>query len=243
MLSLLWCLEFFTISYAYVNIALNKPAYQQYQHYNPWNNVFNARNAVDGQKSNLTWQAGQCAVSANHRQTATWWVNLTSIHSIHHITIYFRTGNVEWNAANDYTGRVLGFSLYVSNTTDRLHGTLCYKDDNFTRDTIPDVFTATCPVHGQYVIYYNERLPGMTYPDGYSKYAFNDFCEVEVYECDDNYFGINCLQQCDSKCNGCNKTTGICDKGCQPGWVGASCQKECDPGFYGDNCTNANFDP
>lgn len=75
-----------------VNIALNKQAYQQYL-FDSWNNVFNARNAVDGQKSNLTWQAGQCAISANHRQTATWWVNLTSIHSIHHITIYFKTNN------------------------------------------------------------------------------------------------------------------------------------------------------
>lgn len=82
---------------------------------------------------------------------------------------------------NQYTSRFLGFSVYVSNTTDRLHGTLCYKDDNYTRDTLPVVFTATCPVRGQYVIYYNERLPGITYPDGYSKYAYNDLCEVEVY--------------------------------------------------------------
>lgn len=81
-----------------VNIALNKPAYQQYQYLdNRWNNVFNARNAVDGQKSNLTWQAGQCVISANNKRTAIWWVNLTSILSIHHITIYYRTGDAEWS--------------------------------------------------------------------------------------------------------------------------------------------------
>ena len=48
-------------------------------------------------------------------------------------------------------------------------------------ETIPAVFNLTCPTLGQYVIYYNERLEGVTYPDGYSKYAFNELCEVEVY--------------------------------------------------------------
>ena len=71
--------------------------------------------------------------------------------------------------------------MYVSNTTDKSEGHLCFKDTHFTRSTVPAVFNTTCPVHGQYVIYYNERLPGVTYPDGYSQYAFNDFCEVEVY--------------------------------------------------------------
>nr|XP_034315301.1 low-density lipoprotein receptor 1 isoform X1 [Crassostrea gigas] len=76
----------------------------------------------------------------------------------------------------------LGFSVYVSNTTDRSQGTLCFKDNNFTTSSLPAVFTINCSVHGQYVIYYNERLPGTAYPDDYSMYAFNDACEVEVYE-------------------------------------------------------------
>lgn len=32
-----------------------------------------------------------------------------------------------------------------------------------------------------YVIYYNERLKGVTYPDGYSDYVGSDLCEMEVY--------------------------------------------------------------
>lgn len=75
----------------------------------------------------------------------------------------------------------LGFSVYISNTTDRLGGILCFKDTNFTLDSIPNVFTTTCPLRGQYVIYYNERLTGVTYPDTYTPSAENNVCEVEVY--------------------------------------------------------------
>ena len=82
--------------------------------------------------------------------------------------------------SNGYTSRFLGFSLYVSNTTDKSNGILCFKDTNFTLNTIPPVFNTTCIVHGQYVIYYNERKAGVTYPYGYSQYAFNELCEVEV---------------------------------------------------------------
>uniref|UniRef100_K1PUW9 Scavenger receptor class F member 2 n=1 Tax=Magallana gigas TaxID=29159 RepID=K1PUW9_MAGGI len=163
-----------------VNVAFNKPAYM---HSNWDGDTYDASNVVDGRKSDLTWHGGQCAVSYDTR-TATWWVNMTSIHSIHHITIYFSIKKEPWGPSNDRTRFPLGFSVYVSNTTDRLQGTLCYKDNNFTRATIPAVFTTTCPVHGQYVIFYNEREPGVTYPDEYSDYVNSDLCEVEVYgEC------------------------------------------------------------
>ncbi|XP_052695198.1 low-density lipoprotein receptor-related protein 2-like isoform X2 [Crassostrea angulata] len=372
------------VSSDYANVALNKPTHQE----SPavvWDARFESSNAVDGLKSNHTWDEGQCVVSAYGKQTATWWVNLSSIHSIHHINIYFRTGNeklgfdqplrvtvspgylrlkegqpavfrcqssvpvpLRWstssnkslpvqasvgdnyleipetrisdsgsykcfavgeesrffavarldiyseceadkmmcsntkcvpisficdgdNDCGDFsderncTGNTcrpdqmtcsngkcvpisyicdgdndcgdlsderncastcgpdqmtcsngkcvpisyicdgdndcgdlsderncetisympsnfLGFSVYVSNTTYRSQGTLCFKDNNFTTSSLPAVFTINCSVHGQYVIYYNERLPGTAYPDDYSMYAFNDVCEVEVYE-------------------------------------------------------------
>lgn len=73
-----------------VNVALNKPTYQEFP-YRPGNDHYDASNAVDGHKSELYYIHGSgCAVSYLN-QTATWWVNLTKIHSIHHITIYFRT--------------------------------------------------------------------------------------------------------------------------------------------------------
>ena len=81
---------------------------------------------------------------------------------------------------NGYRSRFLGFSLYVSNTTDKTDGTLCYKDTNLTLSTIPAVLNITCAFSGQYVIYYNERLAGVQYPYGYSSFAFNELCEVDV---------------------------------------------------------------
>ncbi|XP_052693913.1 angiopoietin-1 receptor-like [Crassostrea angulata] len=234
-LAVLFCL--LTVSQAYVNVALNKPAYQQYQYvYRGDYDTYDASKAVDGRKSNLSWTGGQCAISYL-RQTATWWVNLTTIHSIHHITIYFRTDNEPWGPSNKNTNFTLGFSVYVSNTTDRLQGTLCYKDDNFTRDSIPAVFTTTCPVHGQYVIYYNERLQGVTYPDGYSKNVDIGLCEVEVYGCSaTGYFGSNCSVPCpDVNCQYCHIETGTC-QGCKPGYKGHRCDITCEEGTYGTGC-------
>lgn len=78
-----------------VNVALNKPAQQR----NQWkrgDNISDASNGVDGFKSDLSMEGGQCVISANNQQWSYWWVNLTSIHSIHHITIYYRTDNIQW---------------------------------------------------------------------------------------------------------------------------------------------------
>ena len=65
--------------------------------------------------------------------------------------------------------------------TDKSKGTLCFKDSSYAANTIPPVVNVTCTVHGQYVIYYNERLPGVTYPPDYHPYAYDLLCEVEVY--------------------------------------------------------------
>lgn len=89
---------------------------------------------------------------------------------------------------NNATSSFLGFSLYISNTTNTFQGTLCFKDDYFNRSTIPAVFTTTCQIVGQYVIYYNERLHGVSYPSDYNEYAENDLCEVEVYGEDTTHF-------------------------------------------------------
>nr|XP_034318692.1 uncharacterized protein LOC117686921 isoform X1 [Crassostrea gigas] len=227
------CVGVFVFANGYVNVAFNKPAYQQHQQKS---DTYDASTAVDGRKSDLSGWGGQCAASYG-KNNATWWVNLTTIHSIHHITIYFRTDNVPWGPSNLLIKYILGFSVYVSNTTDRQQGTLCYKDDNFTRDTVPAVFTTTCPVHGQYVIYYNERLPGVTYPYEYSDSVDSDLCEVEVYGCPvTGCYGSNNTLPCpDVNCEYCHIETGTC-QGCKPGYKGHRCELACDKGLFGSEC-------
>ncbi|XP_062574212.1 uncharacterized protein LOC134236042 isoform X1 [Saccostrea cucullata] len=226
----------FVIGYtlAYVNVALNKPTWQS----NPYRreNIFDSSNAVDGRTSDLSGRGGQCTKSASKHNTTTWWVNLTSIYSIHDIWIYYRTNNDEWNAENTYRRRFLGFSIYVSNTTDRKDGHLCYHDTKYTSFTIPAVVNITCLVHGQYVIYYNERLSDVNYPEGYSKYAFNEICELEVYGCRIGYYGPNCSLPCPDKCHHCHIEIGICHL-CESGYQGLQCEFDCRNEYYGSNCS------
>lgn len=75
-------------------------------------------------------------------------------------------------------GRFAGFSLHVSNTTDRHNGYLCYKDGS---ELPPLDFITNCITHGRYVIFYNERISGTTYPISYqTKNVFTELCEVTV---------------------------------------------------------------
>ncbi|XP_062574208.1 multiple epidermal growth factor-like domains protein 10 [Saccostrea cucullata] len=223
-----WCAS------SYENVAFSKPTWQS-QQYNPGNALFNSSNAVDGKKSNLKAWGGECVISAARYRTATWWVNLESVYSIHDIRIYYRTDNAVWDATNGYTRRFLGFYVYVSNTTNRLEGYLCFHDTNYTRATIPSIANITCPVHGQYVIYFNERLRGTSYPSGYSIYAFNELCEVEVYGCIPGFYGLDCFIPCPENCRYCHIETGVCSW-CKPGYQGYQCENECDGGRYGQDC-------
>lgn len=77
------------------NLALKKPVYQQDPYYGYNASLYEASNVVDGLKSDLSYSGGQCMYSGG-RQTAIWWVNLTGILSIHHVTIHYMTLNAPW---------------------------------------------------------------------------------------------------------------------------------------------------
>eukprot|EP00105_Crassostrea_gigas_P039778 XP_019923926.1 PREDICTED: uncharacterized protein LOC105330875 [Crassostrea gigas] len=125
---------------------------------------------------------------------------------------------------NRQRGRFAGFSLYVSTTGDIQGPTLCYKNGPHLP---PLNFTTTCTEHGRYVIFYNERLDGVTYPEGYAiSNVHTELCEVIVKGCNrSGVFGINCDKPCPSNCkdNTCHIENGSC---CKTGWNGTSCDTD-----------------
>lgn len=75
-------------------------------------------------------------------------------------------------------GRFAGFSLHVS-VNEYIPGSkLCYKN---VSQVPPLNFTTTCRTYGRYIIYYNERLHGVTYPSFYEiDNVYTELCEVIV---------------------------------------------------------------
>ncbi|XP_062621618.1 uncharacterized protein LOC134283128 isoform X6 [Saccostrea cucullata] len=226
-----------TCSYAYYNLALQKPAWQanDYTQTKPWG----ADKAVDGRYTDRGALGDQCTISADKQQTAEWRVDLGSVVSISYINIFYRTDNNPGPSV--YVPRFAGFFLYVSNTTSRGDGHLCFHEIQTVSGTPVEDQRINCSVHGRYVIYYNERNnPNVTYPSYYSTEAYNELCEVEVYGCPGlDYYGEYCNRTCPVNCQGqtCDAVTGDCVNGCLPGYQGLHCSNECKGGMYGDNCT------
>lgn len=80
-------------------------------------------------------------------------------------------------------GRFAGFSLYISDNdvssdADIKGSTLCYKDG----PQLPPLnFTTICTQKARYVIYYNQRLRGAVYPEGYAvDNVYAELCEFTV---------------------------------------------------------------
>lgn len=66
----------------------------------------------------------------------------------------------------------------VSTTSEIKNSTLCYKDETHLP---PLNFTAICASRGRYVIFYNERVAGVSYPAEYQVMdVLTELCEVVV---------------------------------------------------------------
>nr|XP_022290581.1 multiple epidermal growth factor-like domains protein 10 [Crassostrea virginica] len=203
-----------------INLALHKHAWLQHRFTYAWR----ADLAVDGRRSDLSAGGTQCAISSGKKPTAEWWVDLGGVVNIHHIFIQYRTGNRKW--------------VFISNTTNKEDGILCFKDTNYTKATIPNPTNIACPYHGRYVIYLNNRTH-LPYPAGYSPNAHIELCEVEVYGCPrSGYYGGDCSSLCPRNCEGdeCDIVNGTC-KYCEDGFEGPQCNKECAYKKYGPFCS------
>lgn len=81
---------------------------------------------------------------------------------------------------NTLTNYFLRFSLYMSNTSEKEDGIMCFRDTIYTIETIPNPLNIPCRLDGRFVIYYNNKT-NYPLPDGYSVSAYNHLCEIEVY--------------------------------------------------------------
>ncbi|XP_056002342.1 coadhesin-like [Ostrea edulis] len=230
------CMLFLIRTRAYENLALQRPAWQSHD-YHGKETEWGAAKAVDGKYIDRSSGGNQCTISANDEPTATWRVDLGGVVSISVISIYYRTDNSP--NPGSFSSRFVGFFLYVSNTTSKDDGHLCFHEIQNVTGTPIENQLISCSVHGRYVIYYNERKPGVNYPSYYSQHAYNELCEVEVYGCHDpKYYGDNCDQLCSEGCleKTCDAMTGHC-LNCLPGYQGLRCDELCTDQKYGQQCS------
>nr|XP_022306098.1 receptor-type tyrosine-protein phosphatase alpha-like isoform X1 [Crassostrea virginica] len=166
-------------------------------------------------------------------QTAWWRVDLGRVYSIYSVNILFKNYP---RYESRQKGRFAGFSILVSTDGTRDNSSLCYKDG----PQLPALnFTTTCFKSGRYVIFYNERLHDVAYPNGYEVYTvYTELCDVTVHGCQaSGVYGENCTEQCPPNCrdNMCHIQRGTC-YGCAPGWIDTTCNTKCVGGWYGLDC-------
>ncbi|XP_062573667.1 multiple epidermal growth factor-like domains protein 11 isoform X5 [Saccostrea cucullata] len=218
----------------YDHLSFNKTT-EHSQNYNncylaKYCDIYHSRNAVD--RNNDTCTRTRPIEPSNWSNQTWWYVDLGGIYNVYKVNIIFRL--YEPRRELSQRGRFAGFSLYLSNSTNIDEGLLCYKDGP---DLPPLDINVTCSGHARYVFYYNERLPGVKYPEGYQMLSYTELCEVIVLGCRSGVYGENCNLQCSENCFGemCDIVNGTCYS-CKPGWKENFCGQECPSGSYGIDC-------
>ncbi|XP_052694711.1 tyrosine-protein kinase receptor Tie-1-like [Crassostrea angulata] len=210
---------------SYNKIATQSPIYRRISEYE-------ANNALD---RNITTCMRTQAIGLSSTDNSMWWkVDLGGLYNVYRITIMFKS--YEEQPELRQRGRFAGFSLYISTSNERMNSTLCYKDGP---QLPPLSFTTLCIGYGRYVIFYNERMPGVSYPSDYQlRNLYTELCEVIVQGCyKHNVYGADCNVPCPRKNNTCHIHNGTCLE-CNPGWTGPFCSNKCVDGRYGQNCLN-----
>ncbi|XP_078327568.1 uncharacterized protein LOC111113517 isoform X2 [Crassostrea virginica] len=214
---------------AYDDLSYNKNASQSHTLARPW---YGAENAVDGNPATCMRTE---AIGPNSPYQTVWWkVDLGGVYNIYSVNILFKNYD---GYESRQQGRFAGFSLYISNTGDRTSSTLCYKDGP---ELPPLNFSTECTLSGRYVIFYNERFDGVTYPAGYevNTVVYTELCEVTVTGCSEpGIYGVKCDIPCPNNCRYkiCHIKNGTCF-GCVAGYMGTFCKTECPDERYGFYC-------
>ncbi|XP_062573676.1 multiple epidermal growth factor-like domains protein 10 [Saccostrea cucullata] len=175
--------------------------------------------AVDGNPATCA-MTDTFGSSSSKSDRAWWYVDLGNISSVYSIRIQFLDMGEVYVLRQ--RGRFAGFSLYLSNSTIKEDGFLCYEDGP---ELPPLNFTTNCSGYGRYVIYYNERLSGIKYPTGYEAMSISQLCEVIVRGCSSGWYGESCTMNCPTNCFG-----KLCDI------INVSRQIACLNGSYGQEC-------
>ncbi|XP_078327518.1 uncharacterized protein LOC111111127 [Crassostrea virginica] len=210
----IWSTFCFLLCNSYEDLSLRKNASQS-----TTDSGFKASNAVDG---DITTCMRTKPIGGDSPYESVWWmVDLGRVSNIYRISIIFK--NYEGFELRQ-RGRFAGFSLYVSNTKDINGSSLCYKNE----PQLPPLnFTTTCTSSGRYVIFSNQRLDGVQYPDGYiSHNVSTELCEVNVMGCTTtDVYGYDCDLPCPANCryNICDIQEGSC-LSCKSGWHGKYCE-------------------
>ncbi|XP_052693434.1 multiple epidermal growth factor-like domains protein 10 [Crassostrea angulata] len=217
--------------FTYDDLSYNKTASQSRRVAWPFSDVSNAKNAVD--RNALSCTKAQY-IGLNSPDKTLWWkVDLGGVYNIYSVNIIFKNYK---GYESRQRGRFAGFSLYVSSTGYIPGSTLCYKDGP---ELPPLNFTTTCIESGRYVIFYNERLKDIIYPEGYKTLNVStELCEFIVKGCSSpGVYGNNCDKRCPNNCKDstCHIQNGTCFA-CKSGRTGEICNRECVIGWYGENC-------
>ncbi|XP_078329596.1 uncharacterized protein LOC111116882 [Crassostrea virginica] len=230
------CLFFLTgvvLAFGYVDLSKDKVATQSTT---PPPAVgdpsrFVAGNAVD---RDITTCMRTNVIGLNAQDKTVWWkVDLGGVYNIYSVNLLFKNYD---GYERRQQGRFAGFSIYVSSNGMRNNSSLCYKDG----PELPALnLTTPCITSGRYVTFYNERLPEVTYPNGYvMSLVYTELCEVTVHGCQaSGVYGEDCKKQCPTNCRDsfCHIQKGSCS-GCASGWKGTTCDIKCIGGWYGLDC-------
>nr|XP_022306120.1 uncharacterized protein LOC111112689 [Crassostrea virginica] len=233
LMNLMLFLRGFVLAFGYDDLSRDKVATQSTT--SPpsiiYANKYVAGNAVD-RDITTCMRTNEMGIDSPD-QTAWWRVDLGRVYNIYSVNILFKNYP---GYESRQKGRLAGFSIFVSTDGTRDNSSLCYKDG----PQLPALnFTTTCFKSGRYVIFYNERLHDVAYPNGYEVYTvYTELCDVTVHGCQaSGVYGEDCKELCPTNCrdNVCHIQKGTC-YGCVPGWINTTCNTKCIGGWYGLDC-------